>query len=254
MASSLITSWQIEGKKWKQWQISFSWALKITPDDNCSHEIRRQLFLGRKAMRNLDSVLKSKDITLLTKFHIVKVMVFLVVTDRRRQWQPTPVLLPGNISWMEEPGGLQSMGSWRVGHDWATSLSLFTFMHWRMKWQPSPVGWNSSVLAWRIPGIGKPGGLPSVGSHRVGFNWSDLAAAAVVTDSYESWTIRKPERRWTNAFGLWCWRRLLRVRWAARRLNQSILKEVNSEYSLEGLMLKLKHQYFGHLMQRASLL
>ena len=104
------------------------------------------------------------------------------------------------------------------------------------------------------PRDGEPGGLPSVGSHRVGFDWSNLAAAAVVTDSCESWTIKKPERCWTNAFGLWCWRRLLRVPWAARRLNQSILKEVNSEYSLEGLMLKLKHQYFGHLMQRASLL
>ena len=124
------------------------------------------------------------------------------------------------IPWMEEPGGLQSMGSLSVGHDWATSLSLFTFMHWRRKWQPTPgflpgesqgrgslVGcrlWghtesnttepltftfrfhalekematHSSVLAWRIPGTGEPGGLPSVGSHRVGHDWSDLAAAA----------------------------------------------------------------------------
>ena len=74
--------------------------------------------------------------------------------------------------WMEEPGRLQSMGSRRVGHDWATSLSLFTFMHWRRKWQPTP------VLAWRIPGTGEPGGLPSMGSHRVGHDWSNLAAAA----------------------------------------------------------------------------
>ena len=76
------------------------------------------------------------------------------------------------IPWMEEPGRLQSMGSLRVRHDWATSLSLFTFMHWRKKWQPT------RVLAWRIPGTGQPGGLLSMGSHRVGHNWSDLTAAA----------------------------------------------------------------------------
>ena len=76
------------------------------------------------------------------------------------------------IPWTEEPGRLQSMGSRRVGHDWVTSLSLFTFMHWRKKWQPTP------VFAWRIPGTGEPGGLPSMGSHRVEHDWSDLAAAA----------------------------------------------------------------------------
>ena len=75
------------------------------------------------------------------------------------------------IPWMEEPGGPQSMESLRVGHDWATSLSLFTCLHWRRKWQPTPV-------AWRIPGTGEPGGLPSMGLHRVGHDWSDLAAAA----------------------------------------------------------------------------
>ena len=76
--------------------------------------------------------------------------------------------------WTQEPGRLQSMGSLRVGHDWTTSLSVFTFMHWRRKWQPIPV----FILAWRIPGAGKSGGLPSMGSHRVGHDWSDLAAAA----------------------------------------------------------------------------
>ena len=81
--------------------------------------------------------------------------------------------LAWKIPWTEEPGRLQSMGSWRVGHDWVTSLSLFTFMHWRRKW-------HSSVLAWRIPGMGEPGGLPSVGLHRVRHDWSDLAAAAAV--------------------------------------------------------------------------
>ena len=78
------------------------------------------------------------------------------------------------IPWTEEPGGLQSMEWRRVGHDWATSLSLFTFMHWRRKWQPT----HSSVLAWRIPGTVEPGGLSSMGSHRVGHDWSNLAAAA----------------------------------------------------------------------------
>ena len=75
--------------------------------------------------------------------------------------------LAWKIPWMQEPGGLQSMGSLRVGHDWVTSLSLFTFMHWRRKWQPTP-----SILAWRIPGTEEPSGLPSMGSHRVGHDWA----------------------------------------------------------------------------------
>ena len=120
-------------------------SFRITADSNCSHEVRRRLLLGRKAMTNLDSVLKSRDITLPAKVHIVKAMVF-------------PVVMYG----------------------------------------------------------------------------------------CESWTIKKAERQTIDAFKLWCWRRLLRVCWTARRSNQSILKEINPEYLLEGLMLKL--QYFGHLM------
>ena len=120
---------------------------KITADGDCSHEITRHLLLGRKAMTNLDSVLKSTDITLLTKVHIVKAMIF-------------PVVMYG----------------------------------------------------------------------------------------CESWTTKKAEHRRIDAFELWCWRRLLRVSWTAKRSNQSILKEINPEYSLEGLMLKLKLQYFDHLM------
>ena len=80
--------------------------------------------------------------------------------------------LAWKIPWVEEPGGLQSVGLWRVGHDWETSLSLFTFMHWRRKWQPT------RVLSWRIPGTGEPGGLPYIGSHRVRHNWSNLVVAA----------------------------------------------------------------------------
>ena len=85
---------------------------------------------------------------------------------------PHSSTLAWKIPWMEEPGRLQSMGSLRVRLDWATSLSLFTFMHWRRKWQPTP-----GFLAWRIPGTGEPGGLPPMGLHRVGHDWSDLAAA-----------------------------------------------------------------------------
>jgi len=124
---------------------------KITEDGDSSHEIRRCLLLGRKAMTNPDSILKSKEITLPIKFHIVKAMFF-------------PAVMYG----------------------------------------------------------------------------------------CENWTIRKAEHQRTDAFELWCWRRLLRVPWTARRPNQSILKKINPEYSLEGLMLKLKLQYFGHLMQRTD--
>ena len=126
---------------------------KITTDGDCSHEIKRRLLLGRKVMTNLDSILKSRDITLSTKVHLVKAMVFPIVMYR-----------------------------------------------------------------------------------------------------CESWTIKKAERQRIDAFELWCWRRLLRVPWTARRSNQSILKEISPGYSLEGLILKLKRQYFGHLLQRADLL
>ena len=125
------------------------WDSKITADGDCSHEIKRCLLLGRKVMTNLDSIFKSRDITLLTNVHLVKAVAF-------------PVVMYG----------------------------------------------------------------------------------------CESWTIKKIEHRRTDAFELWCWRRLLRVPWTARRFNQSILKEISPEYSLEGLMLKLKLQYFGHLMRR----
>ena len=129
----------------------FSLGSKITANGDCSHEIKRHLLLGRKAMTNLDSILKSRNITSPTRVHIVKAMVFPVVMYR-----------------------------------------------------------------------------------------------------CESWTIKKAECQRTDAFKLWCWRILLRVPWTARRSNQSILKEINPEYSLERLMLKLKLQYFGHLMQRAN--
>ena len=138
-------------KQWKQWETLFLEGSKITADGDCSHEIKRGLLLGRKAMTNLDSMLKSRDISLLTKVCIVKAMVF-------------PVVMYG----------------------------------------------------------------------------------------CENWTIKKAEHQRNDAFKLWCWRRLLRVPWTARRANQSILKEISPEYSLEGLMLKLNLQYFGHLCEEPA--
>ena len=148
MASSPITSWQIDGETVSEFILGGS---KITADGDFSYDIKRRLLLGRKAMTNLDSIFKSRDITLLTKVHLVKAMVF-------------PVVVSG----------------------------------------------------------------------------------------CKSWTIKKAEHRRIGVFELWCWRRLLRVPWTARRSNQSILKEISPEYSLEGLMLKLKLQYFGHPMQRTD--
>ena len=138
-------------KQWKQWENLFICASKITADGDCSHEIERHLLLRRKVMTNLDSILKSRDITLSTKVHLVKAIIF-------------PIVMYG----------------------------------------------------------------------------------------CESWTIKKAERRKIDAFELWYWRRLLRVPWTARRSNQSILKVISPGCSLEGLMLKLKPQYFGHLMWKAD--
>ena len=151
MASGPITSWQIDGETMETVTDFIFLGSKITADGDCSHEIKRHLLLGRKVMTNLDSILKSRNITLLTKVFLVKAMVF-------------PVLMYG----------------------------------------------------------------------------------------CESWTIKKAEPRRIDAFELWCWRRLLRVPWTARRSNQSILKEISPGCSLEGLMLKLQLQYFGHLMRRAD--
>ena len=139
------------GKQWKQCQTLFFGGSKITADGDCSHEIKRHLLLGRKVITNLDSILKSRDITLPTKVHLIKAMIF-------------PVVMYG----------------------------------------------------------------------------------------CESWTVKKAEHQRIDTFEVWCWRRLLRVPWTARRSNQSILKEISPGFSLVGLMLKLKLQYFGQLMRRAD--
>ena len=148
MESDPITSWQIDGEAVTDFILGGS---KLTVDGDCNHEIKRRLLLGRKAMTKLDSILKSKDITLLRKAHLVKAMIFPVVTYK--------------------------------------CVSL---------------------------------------------------------------TIKKAGCQRINAFELWCWRGLLRVPWNARKANQSILKEISPEYSLEGLIPKLKQQYFGHRMRRTD--
>ena len=147
MASSPITSWQIDGETLETVRDFIFLGSKVTADGECIHEIKRRLLLGRKAMTNLVSILRSRDITLPKNVHLVKAMVFLVVMY-----------------------------------------------------------------------------------------------------GCESWTIKKAECQRMDAFELWCWKRLLRVSWTSRRSNQSIIKEISPGYSLEGLMFKLKFQYFGHLM------
>ena len=151
MVSGPITSWQIDREIMETVRDFIFLGSKITADGDCSHEIKRRLLLGRKVMTNLDSILKSRDITLPTKVRLVRAMVF-------------PVVMYG----------------------------------------------------------------------------------------CESWTIKKAECQRIDAFEPWCWRRLWDVPWTARRSNQSILKEISPEYSLEGLVLMLKCQYFGHLMQRTD--
>ena len=151
MASDPIPSWEIDGETVETVSNFMFLCSQITADGDCSHEIKRCLLLGRKVMTSLDSILKSRDITLPTKVHLVKAMVF-------------PVVMYG----------------------------------------------------------------------------------------CESWNVKKAERRRIDAFEMWCWRRLLRVPWTARRYNQSILKAISPGCSLEGMMLKLKLQYFGHLMQRVG--
>ena len=151
MASAPIISWQIDGETVETVTDFVFLGSKVTADGDCSHEIKRHLHLGRKAMTTINSILKRRDIILPTKVRLVKAMVF-------------PIVMYG----------------------------------------------------------------------------------------CEIWTVKKPECQRIDAFELWCWRRLLRVPWTARRSNQSILKEISPEYSLEGLMLKLKLQYFGHKTQRTD--
>ena len=171
---------------------------KITGDSDYSHEIKRRLLLGRKVMTNLDSILKSREITAPTKVHTVKAMVF-------------PVVMHG-------------CKSWTIKTDEVKSLSRA-----RLSATPRTVAYQASL---------------SMGFSRQKY-WSGLPFPSPGKE-------KKDECQRTDAFKLWCWRRPSRVPWTVRRSNQSILKEISPEYSLEGLMLKLKLQYFGHLMQRTD--
>ena len=160
----------------------------------------RHLLLGRKVMTNLDSILKSRDLTLPTKFHLVKALFFPVVMCGCGEGNGNPL----QYSCLENP---VDRGAW-----WAAV-------------------------------------------HGVAQSWTQLKRLCSSSSRMygcESWTINKAEHQRIDAYELWCWRRLLRVSWTARRSNQYILKEISPEYSLEGLMLKLKLQYFGHLMQRTD--
>ena len=158
------------GKQWTQWQTLFGGGSKITADGHCSHEIKRRLLLGRKIRTNIDSMLKSRDIILLTNFHIVKAMVFPVGEGNGTPLQYSCLANPmdGGAWWAAVHGVARSR----------TRLSdfIFTFtFHFHAL--EKEMATHSSVLAWRIPGTGEPGGLPSMGSHRVGHDWSDLAVA-----------------------------------------------------------------------------
>ena len=202
MPSSPITSWQIDGETMETVTDFLLLDSKITADGDCSHEIKRCLVLGRKAMTNLDSVFKSRDITLPTKICIVKAIVFPVVTY-------------GCDSWT-----IKKAEHRRIDAFFFFYIVLPVYCYQPISLHPmdcSPPG--SSV-------------------HRL-FQGRILEWVAISFSRID-------------AFKLWCWRRLLRVPWTARRSNQLILKEITPEYSLEGLMLKLKLQYFGHLMQRAN--
>ena len=161
MGSSPITPWQIDGEKMETVTDFIFWGSKIIADGDCSHEIKRRFLLGRKVMTNLDSILKSIDITLLTKVHLVKAMVFPVVMYGEGNGTPLQYSCLEN-PWTEEPGGLQSMRSLSQ-----TRLRDFTFtFHFHAL--EKEMATHSSVLAWRIPGTGEPCGLLSMGSHRVG--------------------------------------------------------------------------------------
>ena len=180
MASGPITSWQIDGEIVETMTDFILGGSKITADSDYSHEIKRRLLLGRKVMTNLDSILKSRDITLSTKVHLVAMA-------------PHSSTLAWKIPQTEEPGRLQSMGSRRVGHNWATILSLFTFMHWRRKWQPTPVflpGESQNGGAWwaTVYGVAQSRTrLKQLSSSSQGYGFSSSHVWIWELDYKESW-------------------------------------------------------------------
>ena len=212
MASSPITSRQIDGEIMETVRDFIFLGSKITADGDWSHEIKRCLLLGRKAM--------TRHITLLTKVHLVKVKSesHSVVFD---SLQPHELYSPWNSP--DKNTGVSGHSLQRI---FPMQESNWGFLHCRqILYQLSYQGSPHLVKAMVFP---------------------------IVMYGCERWTIKEAERWRTDALELWCWRRLLRVPWTARRPNQSILKKISPEYSLEGLMLKRKLQYFGHLMQRTD--
>ena len=215
MASGPITSWQIDGETMETVGDLILGGSKITVNGDCSHEIKRLLLLGRKTMTNLDSMLKIRDITLPTNVCLAKVVVF----SSSHVWM-----------WVKWSESLSVMSNSLQPHGLYSS--------WSPLGQCTGVG-SLCLLQGIFPTQGSNPGLPHCRQilYQLGHKG-------------ESWTIKKSECWRIDAFELWCWTRLLRVPWTARRSNQSILREISSEYSLEGLMMKLKLQYFGYLMRR----
>ena len=212
---SPITSWQIEREKVEAVTDFLFLDSKSTVDGDCSHEIRRWLLLGRKAMSNLGSVLKSKDITWLIKVHIVKSRASLVA------------------QLVKNPPAMQETLVWFLG--WK--------MSWRREQLPTPVFWPGEFHGQR-----SPAGYSLLSCKESDTTvWFSLSHG-LSSSHVQMWELDSEEGRVLKnwCFWLWCWRRFFRVPWTARRSNQSILKEINPEYSLEGLMLKF--QYFGHLI------
>ena len=204
----------------KQWKTVFLFS-KVTADGDCSHEIKWHLLLGRKTMTNLDSILKSRDITLPTKVRLVKTMVF-------------PVVMYGCEKVTSLSHVWVFVTPWTVAHQAPPPMSFYRQEYWNEF--PFP-------FLRDLPNPGIKPGSPTLQAD---------TEPPEKPDGSDSWTIKKAECWRIDAFELWCGRRLLRVFWTARRSNQSILKEISAEYSLEGLMLKLKLSYFGHLMRRVD--
>ena len=225
MASSPITSWPIDGETMETVTDSIFLGSKFTADGDCSHEIKRHLLLGRKVLTNLNSILKSRDITLLTKVSLIKAMLFPVVMYGCQSWTiwklSTEKLMLLNFGVGEDSWESLNYKEIQPVHPKGNQSWIFTGS--TDAEAETPTLWPSDAKNWLV--------------------WKD--------PDVENWTIKKA-KPWRIDFELWCWRRLLRVPWTARWLNQSILKEINPEYSLEELMLKLRLQYFGHLMQRTD--
>ena len=195
---------------------------QITADGDCSHEIKRCLLLGIKAMTNLNSIFKNRGITLPTKVHLVKAMVF-------------PVVMYECENWIIKKAECQRIDVFKLVQDKTLHGPLDS-----KEINPlNPKGNQPWIFIGRTDAEAE---FPIF--------WPPVFP--VVMYGCESWMIKKAEHWRSDAFELWCWRRLLRVPWTVRRSNQSILKEISPGYSLEGLMLKLKLQYFGHLMWRAD--